>query len=35
VDAARRRLCDEDQMGKLFKVVAIHSPDWPAPAGFE
>jgi len=35
VDAARRRLCDEDQMGKLFKVIAIHSPDWPAPAGFE
>ena len=35
VDAARRRLCDEDQMGKLFKVIAIHSPDWPPPAGFE
>ena len=24
-----------DQMGELFKVIAIHSPDWPAPAGFE
>jgi hypothetical protein len=21
-------------MGELFKVMAIHSPDWPAPAGF-
>jgi SAM-dependent MidA family methyltransferase len=24
-----------DQMGDLFKVMAIHHPDWPAPAGFE
>ena len=30
----RRRLCDEEQMGTLFKVMAVHSPDWPAPAGF-
>ena len=22
-----------DEMGTLFKVIAIHSPDWPAPAG--
>ena len=29
------RLCHEEQMGQLFKVMAIHSPDWPAPAGFE
>ena len=28
------RLCHEEQMGQLFKVMAIHSPDWPAPAGF-
>lgn len=30
----RRRLCDEAEMGTLFKVMAVHSPDWPAPAGF-
>jgi SAM-dependent MidA family methyltransferase len=29
------RLCHEEQMGQLFKVMAIHSPDWPVPAGFE
>jgi SAM-dependent MidA family methyltransferase len=28
------RLTSRDQMGTLFKVMAIHSPDWPAPAGF-
>ncbi len=33
-EAARRRLCDADQMGALFKAIAIHSPEWPAPAGF-
>jgi NADH dehydrogenase [ubiquinone] 1 alpha subcomplex assembly factor 7 len=31
--AARRRLCDASEMGELFKVIAIHSPDWPEPAG--
>ncbi len=35
IDAARRRLCDEDQMGKLFKVMAVHAPGWPPPPGFE
>jgi SAM-dependent MidA family methyltransferase len=35
IETARRRLCDADQMGDLFKVIAIHSPDWPVPAGFE
>jgi SAM-dependent MidA family methyltransferase len=35
VDAARKRLCDPSGMGTLFKVIAIHSPDWPAPAGLE
>ena len=34
IEAALQRLTSKDQMGVLFKVVAIHSPDWPAPAGF-
>ena len=33
--AALHRLTGADKMGSLFKVIAIHSPDWPAPAGFE
>ena len=33
VHAALERLTAPDQMGELFKVIAIHSPDWPAPAG--
>lgn len=32
---ALARLTDAKQMGELFKVIAIRSPDWPAPAGFE
>jgi NADH dehydrogenase [ubiquinone] 1 alpha subcomplex assembly factor 7 len=28
------RLCDDGQMGRVFKVMAIHSPGWPVPAGF-
>jgi SAM-dependent MidA family methyltransferase len=35
VRPALNRLTAADQMGALFKVIAIHSPDWPAPAGFE
>jgi len=35
IESARKRLCDSDQMGEMFKVIAIHSPEWPAPAGFE
>jgi NADH dehydrogenase [ubiquinone] 1 alpha subcomplex assembly factor 7 len=35
IDSALRRLTAPDQMGTLFKVMAIHSPKWPAPAGFE
>jgi SAM-dependent MidA family methyltransferase len=35
VQAALDRLTARDQMGELFKVHAIHSPDWPTPAGFE
>jgi SAM-dependent MidA family methyltransferase len=34
VGAALERLVSADQMGELFKVMAIHAPDWPAPAGF-
>ncbi len=33
VEAARARLCRPDQMGSLFKVLAIRAPDWPSPAG--
>lgn len=32
--SAVQRLTGDDQMGTLFKVMAIHAPDWPAPAGF-
>jgi SAM-dependent MidA family methyltransferase len=32
--AGVERLTDKQAMGELFKVIAIHSPDWPAPAGF-
>jgi SAM-dependent MidA family methyltransferase len=35
VQSALERLTGREQMGELFKVVGIHSPDWPAPAGFE
>jgi SAM-dependent MidA family methyltransferase len=34
VRAALHRLTASGQMGGLFKVMAIHSADWPAPAGF-
>ena len=34
IQTALERLTSRDQMGELFKVIAIHSPDWPAPAGF-
>jgi NADH dehydrogenase [ubiquinone] 1 alpha subcomplex assembly factor 7 len=34
VRVALHRLTAPDQMGDLFKVMAIHSPHWPAPAGF-
>ena len=33
VQAALERLTAADQMGQLFKAIAIHSPDWPAPGG--
>jgi NADH dehydrogenase [ubiquinone] 1 alpha subcomplex assembly factor 7 len=33
VQSALDRLTGRDQMGELFKVLAIHAPDWPTPAG--
>jgi SAM-dependent MidA family methyltransferase len=35
VDIALDRLCHEEQMGQLFKVMGVHSPEWPVPSGFE
>ena len=35
ISVARRRLCDEEQMGRLFKVMAITGKDWPEVAGLE
>lgn len=35
VEAARRRLTDDDAMGTLFKAMAWIHPDWADPAGFE
>lgn len=32
--SAVHRLTARDEMGQLFKVMAIHSPEWPVPAGF-
>jgi SAM-dependent MidA family methyltransferase len=34
VKTARDRLASPDQMGKLFKVMALIAPGWPEPAGF-
>ncbi len=34
IAAARHRLIDDEQMGELFKVLALASPAWPEPAGF-
>ena len=34
IAAARRRLTAPQEMGILFKVMALVSPDWPEPAGF-
>jgi SAM-dependent MidA family methyltransferase len=35
IAAAVERLTAPEQMGGLFKAIAVHSPHWPAPAGFE
>jgi NADH dehydrogenase [ubiquinone] 1 alpha subcomplex assembly factor 7 len=34
IKADLNRLTEGDAMGELFKVVAIHAAQWPAPAGF-
>jgi SAM-dependent MidA family methyltransferase len=34
VEAARRRLTHEEEMGALFKVMGWVHPDWAEPAGF-
>ena len=33
IDSARQRLCDSAEMGSLFKVIGLHSTNWPVPAG--
>jgi SAM-dependent MidA family methyltransferase len=35
IEAALHRLTSADEMGTLFKVLGVHSPDWPAPAGLQ
>jgi SAM-dependent MidA family methyltransferase len=34
IEQAVDRLCGLDEMGELFKVMAISGPGWPQPAGF-
>ena len=34
ISQAIDRLCGQDQMGELFKVMALRGPGWPEPAGF-
>jgi SAM-dependent MidA family methyltransferase len=34
VEQALVRMCGRDEMGELFKAMAIRSADWPEPAGF-
>ncbi len=34
VSADRNRLVSPDQMGQLFKAIAVTAPHWPQPAGF-
>ena len=35
VQSALERLTGREQMGSLFKVLGLHAPGWPDPAGFE
>jgi SAM-dependent MidA family methyltransferase len=35
IGAARDRLVEPDQMGTLFRVLALTAPQWPEPEGFE
>jgi SAM-dependent MidA family methyltransferase len=34
IDEAIERLVAPDKMGSLFKVLGLHSANWPSPAGF-
>jgi SAM-dependent MidA family methyltransferase len=34
IASAVERLCGQELMGRLFKVMAIRAPGWPEPAGF-
>ncbi len=34
IAAAHRRLTSPDEMGTLFRAMAVASPDWPEPGGF-
>jgi len=34
IAAEHDRLTSPDQMGRLFKAMALVAPDWPEPAGF-
>ena len=34
IESRVARLTAPDQMGRLFKLIAIHAPSWPAPVGF-
>ncbi|QPQ56343.1 SAM-dependent methyltransferase [Allosphingosinicella flava] len=34
VEVARHRLVAEDEMGSLFKIMAVTAPGWPEPEGF-
>ncbi len=35
IERSLHRLIATDQMGGLFKAIALHSKEWPVPAGFE
>ncbi len=35
IAAEHQRLCEPGQMGRLFKVMGVHSKSWPAPTGFD
>ena len=35
IDVAVHRLTASEEMGTLFKAIALHSPEWPSPAGFQ
>ena len=34
IATAVKRLTGRDQMGNLFKAIALSTPEWPQPAGF-